>query len=262
VRIGTVWLDDLRSGAARPLSAREAGRVAASNPSGERRLVVSLDGPASSGKSTVGAAAAAKLGYRFCDTGMMYRALTWLALERGVGPADPEALVALLPHVELAADDENRFTRVLVDGEDVTERVRAPDVDRHVSEVARQSEVRAGLLPRQRELADTGGIIVAGRDIGTVVLPDADLKLFLRVSLGERARRRADERGMPLDGEAAAQLEEELRRRDEIDTKRTTAPLRIPDGATIIESDGNTLEQTVDAVVRAIRERAQALGPA
>ena len=217
---------------------------------------MTLDGPASSGKSSVGAGAALRLGYRFCDTGVLYRALTWLALEREVDLDDFEALVRLVPEVELTADSQGRMTRVRVAGVDVTERVHSPEVDRHVSQVARQPAVREALLPRQRILAEGGRIIMAGRDIGTVVLPDADLKLYLHAPLPERARRRAEERGIASRGEALARVESELRRRDGIDTTRDAAPLRIPDGATVIESEGNTLDQTIDAVVEAVRARA------
>jgi cytidylate kinase len=222
--------------------------------------VVSLDGPGSSGKSSVGAGASARIGYRFCDTGLLYRALTWLALERGVDPEDDAGLVALVPDIELKADEGGRFTRVRVDRRDVTARVHTERVDREVSRVSRRAPVRAALLPRQREIAEGGRIIMAGRDIGTVVLPWADLKLYLDVSVEERARRRAEERRIPLGSPAAVALEAELRRRDGLDSTRTTAPLRVPEGATIIRSDRNTLEETIEAVVRQVRLRARALG--
>jgi cytidylate kinase len=255
VRIGTLWLDSLPPGRSRALSQREASSLT-SRARRDGDLIVTLDGPASSGKSTVGAGAAQRLGYRFCDTGMLYRALTWLALERGVDVNDATALVALVPDIELHADDRGRMTRVRVGDRDVTNRVKTAEVDRNVSQVSRHASVRAALLPVQREMATGGRIIMAGRDIGTVVLPDADLKLFLHVPLEERARRRADERGIAMDETAAEQLTAELRERDQIDSTRTASPLRVPDGATVVESEGNTLEQTIDAVVRAIKTRA------
>jgi cytidylate kinase len=217
-----------------------------------RGLVVSLDGPASSGKSSVGAGAARILGYRFCDTGLLYRAVTWLALDRGLDLDDAAGLVALVPEVVLATDADGRLTRVRVGGRDVTEHVRG--VDRHVSTVARLPAVRAALLPRQREIAAAGRIIMAGRDIGTVVLPDADLHLWLEVSLEERARRRAEERGSALDSPEGAEILADLRRRDEVDRTRANAPLRVPEDATIISSDGRTLDETVRAMVAGIRE--------
>lgn len=217
-------------------------------------LVVALDGPGSAGKSTVGAAAARELGYRFCDTGLMYRAVTWLALARGVALDDAAALVPLVAEVGLAEDDRRRLDRVVVGGQDVTVEVRAPEVDERVSEVSRVPEVRRELLSRQRAIAAARGIVMAGRDIGTVVLPDADLKLYLFASVEERARRRAEERGLdPADGEAREILDQ-LRRRDALDSTRPVAPLRIAPDAIVIRTDGNRFEDTVGAVVAAIRE--------
>jgi CMP/dCMP kinase len=221
-------------------------------PSGRRRLVVAIDGPASSGKSSVGAAAARDLGYRFCDTGLLYRALTDLALRRGVELSDPAGLVPLVDEVQLAPDADGRMARVLIDGVDVTSQVHRPEVDRTVSEVSRVPEVRAALLARQRALAEAGGIVMAGRDIGTVVLPDADLKIFLDASAEERARRRAGERGLAPDSAEAAAILADLHRRDDLDRNRPVAPLRAADDATVIATDGNTFEQTVAAVDAAI----------
>jgi cytidylate kinase len=217
-------------------------------------LVVALDGPASSGKSSVGAAAAREVGFRFCDTGLLYRAITWLVLQRGIDRSDPVALVALVGEVELAADEQGRLARVLVDGEDVTGRVHAAEVDRAVSEVSRVGELRAALLQRQRAIASGGRIIVAGRDIGTVVLPEASLKVFLDASAEERARRRAEERDLDPAGPQAAAVLAELRRRDDLDRNRPVAPLRPAPDAVHIRTDGNTFEQTVAAVVAAIRQ--------
>lgn len=258
VRIGTLRLDDLPPGRVRELSAAQRGRLVADEAApaeslGRGGLVVSLDGPGSSGKSSVGAGAALSLGYRFCDTGVLYRALTWLALERGVDPDAAEGLESLTPELDLAPDTAGRLRRVSVGGRDVTEALHSEAVDRHVSRVARHAAVRTALLPVQRSLATGGRIIMAGRDIGTVVLPDADLKLFIDVSLEERARRRAAERGIKPGGAAAASLTADLARRDEVDSTRRTAPLRRPAGAVIIRSDGNTLQQTIEAVVEAVQ---------
>jgi cytidylate kinase len=167
---------------------------------------------------------------------------------------DPEGLVALVDDVELASDRDGRLAGVLVDGVDHTADVRAPAVDSAVSAVSAVPEVRAALLQRQRDLASDGGIVMAGRDIGTVVLPDADLKLYLDASVTERARRRAEERGLDPDAPAAAGILEALRRRDRLDATRAVAPLRIAPDARIITTDGNTFEETVAAVVGAIRD--------
>lgn len=216
------------------------------------RLVVALDGPGSSGKSSVGAAAALRVGYRFCDTGLLYRAVTWLSLARGVRATDTEGLRALAAEVELAADGNGRLSRVLVDGIDRTADVHTPPVDAAVSAVSAVGELRAELLHRQRALAASGGIVMAGRDIGTVVLPDADLKLFLDASVEERARRRTEERGLDPAGAEADTILAALRERDRLDTTRAVAPLHPAPDARIIATDGNRFEDTVEAVVGAI----------
>jgi len=227
------------------------------SPERSRRLVVALDGPASSGKSTVGSAAAAELGYRFCDTGLFYRALTYLALALGHEAVDPGPLVADLERVDLVADAAGRYDRVRLDGRDVTAEVRSPEVDRRVSEFSAIPEVRAALVPRQRALAAGGGIVMAGRDIGTAILPDADLKLYLDASPEERARRRAEERGLDPRGPETAAILDDLRRRDDVDSHRAVAPLRIAPDAVVIRTDGNRREETIAMVVDAMR-RAEA----
>jgi len=220
---------------------------------GARRITVALDGPASSGKSSVGAAAAARLGLRFVDTGLVYRALTALALREGIKTDDVGRLVPLVERISLDDDGTGRLTRVLLDGADATDEARGPEVDASVSAVSRLAPVRSALLARQRSLAATGGIVVAGRDIGTVVLPDADLKVFLDASLEERASRRIAERGLDPEGAAAAVVRAQLRRRDEQDRTREVAPLRAADDAVIIRTDGASFEDTVDRVVDSIR---------
>jgi cytidylate kinase len=223
-------------------------------PSGNHGLIVALDGPGSSGKSSVGAAAAAELGYRFCDTGLLYRAATWLALRRAVAPDQPEQLASLADEIHLEADAKGRLARVMVDDDDVTSHVREPAVEAHVSAISRVPELRAALLGRQRDIARPGRVIMAGRDIGSVVLPNADLKIFLNASLEERARRRAEERGLEADHPEAGEVLADLRRRDRIDSTRDVAPLRVPSDAIVFTTDGNRFEQTVALVVDAIRE--------
>lgn len=218
-------------------------------------LRVALDGPGSSGKSSVGAAAATELGYRFLDTGVLYRAITLLSVLRDIDERDEAALVAVVPELELVPDEKGRMRRVKVEGRDVTDELHVPAVDRRVSAVSALPNVRAALLDTQRGLAAGGDIILAGRDIGTVVLPDADLKLYLQVSMAERAHRRATERGLdPESGEAATILAD-LERRDHLDSSRATAPLRIADDAVVVNSDGRAFHETVAEVVRIIRER-------
>jgi cytidylate kinase len=220
-------------------------------------LVVALDGPASSGKSSVGAAAAGRLGYRFCDTGLLYRAVTWLALDREIAGSDSGALVRLVDEIHLVDDGSGRLSHVAVDDIDRTTEVRSPDVDVAVSEYSSVPELRMALLARQRALAADGRIIMAGRDIGTVVLFDADLKIYLDASVEERARRRATERGVDPETPDGREIFEELARRDALDTGRAIAPLRPAEDAVVIRTDGNTFEMTVSIVVNTIR-RAEA----
>jgi cytidylate kinase len=246
----TIWTAASAAPEAEEAGGSEADLPAAGSQTG---LIVSLDGPASSGKSSVGAAAAARLGYRFCDTGLLYRAVTWLALRHEIWPEDSVGLVRLVDEVRLVADDGGRLRHVTVDGVDVTEAVHSPDVDALVSAVSRVPDVRAALLARQRRIAESGRIIMAGRDIGTVVLPDADLKLYLDASLHERALRRAQERELDPASHQAREVLHELRRRDTIDSTRPVAPLRIPQGALVLHTDGNTFEETVELVVRAVQ---------
>jgi cytidylate kinase len=223
------------------------------NPAALRRpLTVAIDGPSSSGKSTVGAEVARRLGYRFCDTGLLYRAVAWLALERGVDPDDVARLVPLSTEVTLVADSRGRLRHVEAGGRDVTAEVHGAAVDRAVSAYARIAELRAALVTRQRVMAADGAIIMAGRDIGTVILPDADVKIYLNASAEERARRRAEER-KTTDTIEAGQILDELRRRDAIDSSRETAPLRTAPDAVVIDTDGNTFDQTVAAVMAAIK---------
>jgi cytidylate kinase len=219
-------------------------------------LRVALDGPGSSGKSSIGASAATELGYRFLDTGVLYRAITLLSVLREIGEQDEAALAAVVPELELVPDDAGRMRRVRVEGHDVTDQLHVPAVDRRVSAVSALPGVRGALLELQRDLAAGGDIILAGRDIGTVVLPDADLKLYLQVSVEERAQRRAAERGLDPESAEAATILADLERRDHLDSSRATAPLRIPDDAVIVRSDGRAFHETVAEVVGIIRDRA------
>jgi cytidylate kinase len=217
--------------------------------------VIALDGPGSSGKSSVGAAVAVALGLRFFDSGLLYRALTWAALEHAVDPADGPGLAALAASVAVVEGEGGRLERVVIDGRDVSAEIRTPDVERVVSAVARRPEVRAALLVRQRALAESGGIVVAGRDIGTVVLPGADVKIWLDASTEVRAARRALERGIDPGSAAGRTILDDLRRRDGVDGARAVAPARPAQDAIHVLTDGNTLDQTVAAVIAAATTR-------
>lgn len=195
--------------------------------------VVAIDGPVGSGKSTVAKAVAARLGLPYLESGAMYRVVALAALRRGVDPAS-DGIVAVAREVAMEIGD-----RVVVDGDDVTGELRSPDVGRAVSVVAANPEVRAELVARQRRwAADHGGGVVEGRDIGSVVFPDAAVKVFLTASPEERARRRAG------DEDAAA-----ITRRDQLDSTRSASPLVVADGAVVIDSTGRDVEGIVEQIV-------------
>ena len=227
------------------------------------RIVVALDGPASSGKSSVGIAVAERLGLRFLDTGLIYRALTALTLREHISPDDQPAVIALIPRFELADDGHGRLSRVLVDGVEATDAVRAHEVDAAVSSVAQQPEVRGALLAFQRRLAAAGGILMAGRDIGTVVLPDAGLKVYLDASVEERAMRRIRERGIDPEGFEAVIVRDQMRNRDAVDSGRAVAPLRAAEDAVVVTTDGMGFDEVVDLVAALVTaaEAAKAATP-
>jgi cytidylate kinase len=211
-------------------------------------MIVAIDGPAGAGKSTVARSLATRLGFRYLDTGAMYRALTWLALEEGIALDDGAALGGLAEAAQISFEGE----RVLIREEDVTDAIRLPEIDRVVSTVARHPEVRAVMRDRQRELAQQGDVVIEGRDIGTVVCPDAEVKIYLVADAAERARRRVAER--PEIGAEA--LATDLRMRDE----RDAAQMRpAADAETIDTTDLSVAEvvQRIEGRIRA-RERAQA----
>ncbi len=221
--------------------------------------VITIDGPAAAGKSTVGKGVAQKLGFLFFDTGALYRAVTLAALQRGV-PIEDEARVEALARtirIDLipATQADGRPYTVLIDGQDVTWELRSDAVNAHVSTVSAYPGVRQALKAQQRRIAQQGRVVMAGRDIGTVVFPEAGLKIYLDASPEVRARRRCLEmeaRGEHPDYQAVLAG---VRHRDKIDSTRATAPLRIPDDAVVIHTDEMTIEQVVDRIVRLARER-------
>ena len=198
---------------------------------------IAIDGPAASGKTVVGRRVAQRTGFRFLDTGAMYRAVTWEALQRGLKLEDESALVGLARDLSVQLVPTEGRERLLVDGRDVTGNLRKPEVDHGVSLVAQMPGVRRALVRQQRAIAIEGSIVMAGRDIGTVVLPDAQLKVFLTASVEVRARRRYQELqriGDPVD---YSQVVDELMRRDKIDSERTDSPLRPAKDAVTIDTD-------------------------
>ncbi|MBI2854739.1 MAG: (d)CMP kinase [Chloroflexi bacterium] len=217
---------------------------------------IAIDGPVAVGKSSVGKSLAARLGYNFVDTGAMYRALTWKALQLGIDPNDERKVPELAGRMQLEIAPDSASTsgyRVLLDGRDVTSDIRAPAVEAAVSFVSRIPEVRRKLVARQREMAGRGKVVMVGRDIGTIVLPGADLKVFLTASPEQRAVRRykeLEQSGKVVDCESVLR---ELKARDTIDSTREDSPLKpAPDARTIDTSD-LSLEQVVDRVYELAR---------
>jgi cytidylate kinase len=207
--------------------------------------VLAIDGPAGAGKSTVAAALAERLGLARLDTGAMYRAVTLAALREGIDPGDGEALAALARGLDLQVGE-----RVVLGGVDVTAEIRGPEVTALVSQVSAHPEVRAELVRRQRAWVEGhAGSVVEGRDIGSVVFPEAELKVFLTAAESERARRRVaqDE----VDGDHAA-VASELARRDRIDSSRGVSPLAVAEGALVIDTTGRSVEAVVEEVLEVL----------
>jgi cytidylate kinase len=218
-----------------------------------RASTIAIDGPAASGKSTVGGRLAERLGYIYFDTGVMYRAVTWAALVREVAIEDEAGVTRLAERLQIdvlrpTVDDGRQYT-VLADGEDVTWAIRKPEVDRGVSPVSAYPGVRAALTAQQRRIGHRGEIVMVGRDIGTVVLPDADLKIYLDATQKERIERRYREvvaRGGPAD---YCVVRDSVRRRDRIDSGRAHAPLRAAEDAVVIDTTPLGVDQVVDKVL-------------
>ena len=216
-----------------------------------RSSIIAIDGPVAAGKTAVGALLALRLGYRFIDTGVMYRAVTWAVLRDKVDPEEESKVTELAQHtqIEVTGSDSLAGPRIRVDGQDVTGELRTREVEQGVSRVSRFIGVRQAMVARQRALANQGKIIMAGRDIGTVVLTNADLKIFLTASAEERANRRL--RDMKELGQSPEfdQVMEELLQRDKLDTERANSPLRPADGAHILNTDSIALTQVVERIL-------------
>jgi cytidylate kinase len=216
-----------------------------------RPLIIAIDGPSGAGKGTVARAIAAELGYRHVDSGAMYRAVGWKAGRDGV-PLDNDAAVAELAAASrIEISDEN----VTIDGVDVTRAIRTPEIDRAAASVARLPRVRAVLVARQRDMGSGGAIVMEGRDIGTVVFPDADVKVYLDASPEERARRRASDpahTGVPTAVSDVATL---LTQRDEADRTRTASPLYTAPDAVVVDTTGKSVAEVVKDVMVVVRER-------
>jgi CMP/dCMP kinase len=215
--------------------------------------IIAIDGPAASGKSTIGKRLAEELGYLFFDTGLMYRAVTWLALQRGISLLDEAAITNLAETVPIEVQPpsqaDGRACDVIVEGVDITWETRLPEVDANVSLVSAYPGVRRALSSQQRRIGQRGNVVMVGRDIGTVVLPDADLKIYLDASAKERARRRYDEiiaRGGTADYD---QILAKVIERDRIDSTRDVAPLKIAEDAIVVDSDKLNAEEVFQQIL-------------
>jgi CMP/dCMP kinase len=213
---------------------------------------IAIDGPAGAGKSTIGALVAERLGYVFLDTGAMYRAIALAAKRKAIDPDNAEELAKLAREARVLIGPptkrDGRAYTVLLDGEDVTWAIREAEIDRTVSQVARVPAVREAMLEQQRTLAKKGRVVMVGRDIGTVVLPDADRKIFLTASASERAKRREEELAARGEKRPRQELLSEILRRDQLDSERKVAPLRAADDAIVVQTDGLAVGQALDKV--------------
>jgi cytidylate kinase len=221
-----------------------------------RPLIIAIDGPSGAGKGTIARAIAKELGYRHIDSGAMYRAVGWKAIRQDV-PLDNEAAVAAL--AERSRIDVSS-TAITIDDADVTRAIRTPEIDRAAAAVARLPRVRAVLVDRQRQLGAGGGIVMEGRDIGTVVFPDADLKVYLDASPEERARRRSVDpahTGVPA---AVSEVATLLTQRDEQDRTRTASPLLVAKDAVVVDTTGKSVDEVVRDVMAVVRAKGLGTG--
>jgi cytidylate kinase len=220
-----------------------------------KRLIIGIDGPSGAGKSTVARSLARRLGYVYLDTGAMYRAVALKAKEKSIPPDDETALFSLASSLQISFVAQKEGTHVLCDGQDVTEGIRLPEISRLASEISKRRAVREALVQKQREMGRGGRVVLEGRDIGTVVFPEADTKFYLDAETEERARRRFKElveKGVEVNFKETL---EEVSQRDHNDMSRELSPLKKADDAIFIDSTHRSVEEVVEEMVRIINER-------
>lgn len=220
-----------------------------------KKIIVAIDGPSGSGKSTVAKRLAGRLGYMYIDTGAMYRAVALQAKRDSIDINDSAALIGLCESVKLEFVPDNGGLRTILNGEDVSEAIRTPEMSMAASDISARKEVRQALLSLQRRMGENGGVVLEGRDVGTVIFPNAEAKFFLDASLEERGKRRYKElaaKGMDVTLE---QTIEDVRKRDINDSSREIAPLKMADDAVLVDSTNLNIEEVVEKMIEVIKSR-------
>lgn len=220
----------------------------------QKKIVIAIDGPAASGKSTTAKLVAERLGYLHIDTGAMYRAITLKVVEEKIPLDAVDRIQTLAERTNIRLERRNGQHRVFLDGRDVTEAIRSPEVTKRVSLISSYPPVRSVMVREQRRMAEAGGVVLEGRDIGTVVLPNADLKIFMTADVAERARRRKKELEQAGVGVDEQTLRVEIEERDRRDSTREASPLRKAPDAIVLDTSNLTVEQQVDFIVQRAKE--------
>jgi len=216
--------------------------------------IIAIDGPAGSGKSTTARILAERLGYVYLDTGAMYRALTYAASKKNIAPSNSEALAVLARQLPLRFESTAGQNKVFIDNEDVTKLIRSPEITRIVSEVAAHAEVRQAMVEKQKAIGKNGSIVAEGRDTTTVVFPNADIKIYMDASVKERARRRVLDMSAMGVNTTIEEQENEINRRDGLDSRRQHSPLKRADDAVVVDTTNLTIEDQVNRILELLNE--------
>lgn len=219
------------------------------------KIAVAVDGPAGAGKSSISKIVAKKLGYLYIDTGAMYRSVTWAVLHNHIDVNNQKAVEALLPELDLIMEASDDSCKVFIAGQDVTDFIRTPQVNNAVSIVASYKGVRQYLVERQRLMAEAGGVILDGRDIGSVVLPNAELKIYLTASVEARAMRRYLEVKGTVNEQTLEDIKDSVMQRDDMDKNRKESPLIQVEDAVLVDSSEMTFDETVEHILHLVQER-------
>ena len=219
------------------------------------KIAVAVDGPAGAGKSSISKIVAKKLGYLYIDTGAMYRSVTWAVLHNHIDVNNQKAVEALLPELDLTMEASDDSCKVFIAGQDVTDFIRTPQVNNAVSIVASYKGVRQYLVERQRLMAEAGGVILDGRDIGSVVLPNAELKIYLTASVEARAMRRYLEVKGTVNEQTLEDIKDSVMQRDAMDKNRKESPLIQVEDAVLVDSSEMTFDETVEHILHLVQER-------